>query len=128
MGEIPKEIGVHVGYTYDEYAGPYSGGYGGGTGPGNKPYAAQHGGIFTVPTHLLVGENPAYNPEVVLNRFQFERLLHQSPAPARNLNDKDGKPVVIVNKLYLNGKEIAQCIKELSQDGLLSIDERAIKT
>jgi hypothetical protein len=135
LGEIPKDIGIHVGYTYDEYAGPYGGkygggyGYGGGTGPGGKSYyAAQHGGIFTVPTHLLVGENPAYNPEVVLNRFQLERLLHQSPTPARNLNDKEGKPVVIVNKLYLNGKEIAQCIKELSQDGLLSIDERAIKT
>jgi len=135
IGEIPKDIGIHVGYTYDEYAGPYGGkyggsyGYGGGTGPGGKPYyAAQHGGIFTVPTHLLVGENPAYNPEVVLNRFQLERLLTKSPGPGRNLNEKDGKPAVIVNKLYLNGKEIAQCIKELSQDGLLSIDERAIKT
>jgi polyhydroxyalkanoate synthesis regulator phasin len=130
MGEIPRDIGIHVGYTYDEYAGPYGGSYGGGTGPGGKYYAAQHGGIFTVPTHLLVGENPAYNPEVVLNRFQLERLLHQSPTSARNLNEGGGSAPTIIN-VYVAGEKVESVIlpmlKQASRDGKMKIDSRAIE-
>ncbi len=136
MGEIPKDIGIHVGYTYDEYAGPYGGkygggyGYGGGTGPGGKYYAAQHGGIFTVPTHLLVGENPAYNPEVVLNRYQLERLLTQSPASARNLDENNGGGKTVIN-IHVAGEKVESVIlpmlKQASRDGKVQIDQRAIE-
>jgi polyhydroxyalkanoate synthesis regulator phasin len=132
MGEIPKEIGVHVGYTYDEYAGPYGGSHGGGTGPGKKPYGAQHGGIFTVPTHLLVGENPVYNPEVVLNRQQMENLVGNLTKPARNLNSSSNQPQQIVIHNYLGTElietKIFNMIKQGSRDGKLRIDERAIES
>ena len=138
MGEIPKDIGIHVGYTYDEYAGPYGGkygggyGYGGGTGPGGKYYAAQHGGIFTVPTHLLVGENPAYNPEVVLNRQQMENFVDNLTKPARNLNSSNNQSQQIVIHNYLGTElietKIFNMLKQGSRDGKLRIDERAIES
>jgi hypothetical protein len=83
-----------------------------------------------VPTHLLVGENPAYNPEVVLNRFQLERLLHQSPTPARNLNEGGGSGPTIIN-VYVAGEKVESVIlpmlKQASRDGKMKIDPRAIE-
>jgi len=35
----------------------------------------QHGGIINKPTMILAGENPAMNPEYVLNRPQMQALM-----------------------------------------------------
>jgi tape measure domain-containing protein len=40
--------------------------------------AFQHGGVIRAPTMAMLGENPANNPEVVLNRHQLGNLLGQT--------------------------------------------------
>jgi len=129
IGDIPTRIGIDVAYNYDKFPGP-GGGYGGGYHGLHKPYMAQHGGIFSVPTHLLVGENPSYNPEVVLNRFQLERLLNQTARPARNLSDVGNGGTTVIN-IHVAGEKVESVIlpmlKQASRDGKMRIDARAIE-
>jgi hypothetical protein len=84
-----------------------------------------------VPTHLLVGENPAYNPEVVLNRQQMENFVGNLTKPARNLNSSSNQPQQIVIHNYLGTElietKIFDMMKQGSRDGKLRIDERAIE-
>jgi tape measure domain-containing protein len=40
----------------------------------------QHGGVVRAPTMAMLGENPANNPEVVLNRHQLQSLVGQTSA------------------------------------------------
>jgi len=126
IGEIPTNIGIHVGYSYDEYHGPG----GGGGGAGGKYYAAQHGGIFNRPTHVVLGENPAHNPEAILNRQQLQKLLSEQLQPARDLSEEKNDQPIIIN-VYVAGEKVEQVIlpmlKQSSRDGKLKIDPRSIE-
>jgi tape measure domain-containing protein len=49
-------------------------GSGAGAGPSSGAFAFQHGGVINSPTRAILGESPAHNPEVILNRFQMQAM------------------------------------------------------
>jgi tape measure domain-containing protein len=57
-------------------------------------FGLQHGGIVREPTRILAGENPAHNPEVILNRQQMQSMFggngngQQSPVSIHNYPSK----------------------------------------
>ena len=44
-------------------------------GAGINPIMFQHGGVVSAPTMAMIGENPAHNPEVILNRQQMQSMF-----------------------------------------------------
>lgn len=62
--------------------GDFGGGaLGGSTGAGSSSgsfapaLTAQHGAVITKPTFAIIGENPANNPEYILNRHQMRKMM-----------------------------------------------------
>ena len=43
--------------------------------PGGLEVMFQHGGVVNAPTRALIGENPAHNPKVILNRQQMQSMF-----------------------------------------------------
>ena len=68
----------------------------GAVGAGINPLLFQHGGIVNRPTLAMLGENPAHNPEVVLNRQQLQGLFQSGPY-AGGQAMSGGSGVVIMN-------------------------------
>ena len=60
--------------------GALTGGVGGeaAVGAGINPIMFQHGGVVRAPTMAMLGENPAHNPEVILNRQQMQSMFGSS--------------------------------------------------
>ena len=68
LGGGGPQPGGGVPFSFAQMLGSTGGGGGGGAG-------FQHGGIINRRTLALVGENPAHNPEVILNRQQMQGLM-----------------------------------------------------
>ena len=56
----------------------------GAVGAGINPMMFQHGGVVNAPTLAMVGENPAHNPEVILNRQQMQNMFGRSGSGQQN--------------------------------------------
>ena len=93
LGQMLVQKGVqallNIGLGVLTSSTPVGGGGGsgaGGSGAGGSLFPgassnimnAQGGAIVNRPTHILAGENPAMNPEYVLNRPQMQALMHQA--------------------------------------------------
>ena len=56
----------------------------GAVGAGINPMMFQHGGVVNAPTMAMIGENPAHNPEVILNRQQMQSMFGRSGSGQQN--------------------------------------------
>jgi len=77
-GTVGAAIGGEVGMASGGAPSGFLSGISAGTYGGAVPM--QHGGVITRPTAILAGENPATNPEVILNRFQLQALMSGGPS------------------------------------------------
>lgn len=77
--------------------------------------AAQGGAIINQPTHILAGENPMVNPEIILNKPQLQALMGSAirAAPTAGGQAAGGQGVTIMNFPSKQAAE-AQASKERS--------------
>jgi len=83
-----------------------SGFLGGGTVGGESFITAQGGAIVNKPTAILAGENPAMNPEYVLNRPQMQALMSGAMRAAPTAGGQAMGGVTVIN--VANREQAAQ--------------------
>ena len=71
---------------------------------GASPF--QHGGVVNRPTLGLLGENPAHNPEYVLNRQQMQSIMGHTPGTSRQ--DNQGISIINVTSKEEGDRQAAQ--------------------
>jgi tape measure domain-containing protein len=79
----------------------FSGSAATGGSAGFEQLFAQGGAVINRPTHILAGENPSVNPEIVLNRPQIQALFSQAmraaPSAGGQASGGDGGGLTIIN-------------------------------